>query len=274
MSAQTIIARKTVPQIRQLKGRGALVALTAYSTSVARLVDAHADVILVGDSLGMVVYGLSSTLAVTLDMMTAHGAAVVRGSSRACVVIDMPFGSYQESPQQAFRSAAALLSQTGGQAVKLEGGIEMAATVQFLVERGVPVMSHIGLMPQQVHTVGGFKAQGQQADTGEKIVRDARALEQAGAFAVVVECTAEAISRRIAKELSIPVIGIGASPACDGQILVTEDMLGLVGQFTPRFVKQYASLNRIIDQAVGQYAAEVRSGDFPALEHCFGVRTE
>jgi 3-methyl-2-oxobutanoate hydroxymethyltransferase len=274
MSAQTTTARKTVPQIRQLKGPGALVVLTAYSTSLARLIDPHADVILVGDSLGMVVYGLPSTLAVTLEMMAAHGAAVVRGSNRACVVIDLPFGSYQESPQQAFCSAAALLSRTGAQAVKLEGGIEMAATVEFLVKRGVPVMSHVGLMPQQVHLIGGFKAQGLQADAGEKILRDARALEEAGAFAIVVECTAETISRRIVNELTIPVIGIGASPACDGQVLVTDDMLGFGGPFMPRFVKQYASLNRIIDRAVAQYAADVRSGDFPTLEHCFGVRTE
>ncbi|MVW72761.1 3-methyl-2-oxobutanoate hydroxymethyltransferase [Bordetella sp. 15P40C-2] len=273
MSVQQAITRKTISAIRQSKGRGNIVALTAYTTPMARHLDAHADLLLVGDSLGMVVYGLPSTLAVTLDMMIAHGAAVVRGSTQACVVVDLPFGSYQASPQQAFAAAARVLAETGAQAVKLEGGIEMAETVQFLTVRGVPVISHIGLMPQQFNAVGGYKAQGMQADAGERILNDAKALEQAGAFALVVECTAEAVGRRVTEALSIPVIGIGASPACDGQILVTEDMLGMSGTRVPRFVKQYLQMGTMIEQAAASYAQEVRSGAFPAIEHCFGTKS-
>lgn len=270
MSAQQLQARKTIPRIRQMKGVGQLVALTAYTTPMARLLDPHADLLLVGDSLGMVVYGLPSTLAVTLDMMIAHGAAVVRGSSNACVVVDLPFGSYQASAAQAFQAAARVLAETGAQAVKLEGGAEMAATVGFLTERGVPVVGHVGLMPQQVNSVGGYKAQGMQSDGSEKILQDALALEAAGAFALVVECTAQAVGRQITEALRIPVIGIGAGPACDGQILVTEDLLGLSGGHLARFVKQYAQLGLQIDQAVAQYAREVRGGIFPGPEHCFG----
>jgi len=271
MSAQQQQTRKNIPSIRQAKGPGKIVALTAYTTPMARLLDPHADLLLVGDSLGMVVYGLPSTLGVTLDMMIAHGAAVVRGSTQACVVVDLPFGSYQASPAQAFQAAARVLAETGAQAVKLEGGAEMAETVQFLTARGVPVVSHIGLMPQQVNTVGGYKAQGMQADGSERILHDARALEAAGAFALVVECTAEAVGRQVAEALQIPVIGIGASPACDGQILVTEDMLGMSGARVPRFVKQFAQLGADIEQAAARYAEEVRAGTFPAPEHCFGV---
>ncbi|MDM9558992.1 MULTISPECIES: 3-methyl-2-oxobutanoate hydroxymethyltransferase [Bordetella] len=272
MSAQQQQTRISVPAIRQSKGPGKVVALTAYTAPMARLLDPHADLLLVGDSLGMVVYGLPSTLGVTLDMMIAHGAAVVRGSTRACVVVDLPFGSYQAAPAQAFEAAARVLAETGAQAVKLEGGAEMADTVQFLAARGVPVVSHIGLMPQQVNSVGGYKAQGMQADGGERIMHDARALEAAGAFALVVECTAEAVGRRVTEALGIPVIGIGASPACDGQILVTEDMLGMSGARVPRFVKQYAQLGAEIEQAAARYAEDVRGGAFPAPEHCFGVR--
>lgn len=274
MSAQQQQARKTIPLIRQLKGAGKLVALTAYTTPMARRLDPYVDMMLVGDSLGMVIYGLSSTLAVSLDMMIAHGAAVVRGSTQACVVVDLPFGSYQASPAQAFQAAARVLSETGAQAVKLEGGAEMAETVRFLCERGVPVVSHIGLMPQQVNAVGGYKAQGMQNDGSDKILHDALALEAAGAFALVVECTAEAVGKRVTDALSIPVIGIGASPACDGQILVTEDMLGLAGDFTPKFVKHYARLGQEIEQAVASYADEVRKGVFPAAEHCFGLKAK
>ncbi|KMW44092.1 3-methyl-2-oxobutanoate hydroxymethyltransferase [Ralstonia insidiosa] len=270
MSTHTALSRHTVTALRARKGAGSLVSLTAYSAPMARLVDAHADVIIVGDSLGMVLYGMPSTLGVTLEMMIAHGAAVVRGSTRACVVVDLPFGTYQESPAQAFRSAARLLSETGAQAVKLEGGVEMADTIRFLTERGVPVMAHIGLMPQQANATGGFKAQGLEAASAARIFEAARAVEQAGAFSVVIEGTAEALARHITETLAIPTIGIGASAACDGQVLVTEDMVGGFDAYTPRFVKRYADINAVMREAVAQYADEVRQGAFPLAQHCFG----
>ncbi|WP_350446572.1 3-methyl-2-oxobutanoate hydroxymethyltransferase [Pseudomonas solani] len=272
MSTHAPIARLTVPAIRQRKGAGSLVSLTAYSTPMARWVDAHADLIIVGDSVGMVLYGMPSTLGVTLEMMIAHGQAVMRGSSRACVAVDLPFGSYQASPEQAFVSAARLLRETGAAAVKLEGGEEMAATVAFLVNRGVPVLAHIGLMPQQVNTMGGFKAQGRDSAGAERVRRDALAMQAAGAFAVVIEGTAEPLARQLSEELEIPTIGIGASPACDGQVLVTEDLLGLFGDYQPRFVKRYAELAPSIEQALAVYAGDVRAGRFPDMEHCFGVK--
>ncbi|MFC5473290.1 3-methyl-2-oxobutanoate hydroxymethyltransferase [Paraherbaspirillum soli] len=269
MSTQTSISRKSIATIREQKGAGKLVSLTAYSMPMAKLVDAHADVIIVGDSVGMVLYGMPSTLAVTLDMMIAHGQAVVRGSTQACIVVDLPFGAYQESPSQAFRSAARLLTETGAQAVKLEGGAEMADTVRFLADRGVPVMAHIGLMPQQVNTMGGFKAQGLTSAAAEKILNDAVALELAGAFAVVIEGTAEALARRITETLRIPTIGIGASPACDGQVLVTEDMLGMFTEYTPKFVKRYVDIASSMSGAIAEYADDVRRGAFPEPAHCF-----
>lgn len=272
MSTHAPVTRLTVPAIRQRKGAGSLVSLTAYSTPMARWVDAHADLIIVGDSVGMVLYGMPSTLGMTLEMMIAHGQAVMRGSSRACVAVDLPFGSYQASPEQAFVSAARLLRETGAAAVKLEGGEEMAATVAFLVSRGVPVLAHIGLMPQQVNTMGGFKAQGRDAAGAERVRRDALAMQAAGAFAVVIEGTAEPLARQLSEELEIPTIGIGASPACDGQVLVTEDLLGLFGDYQPRFVKRYAELAPSIEQALAVYAGDVRAGRFPEPGHCFGVK--
>ncbi|WP_322064979.1 3-methyl-2-oxobutanoate hydroxymethyltransferase [Burkholderia ubonensis] len=271
MSAHTTTNRKTVTSIRATKGAGSLVSLTAYSTPMARLVDAVADVIIVGDSVGMVLYGMPSTLGVTLDMMIAHGAAVVRGAQQACVVVDLPFATYQESHAQAFRSAARLLAETGAQAVKLEGGAEMADTIRFLTERGVPVMAHIGLMPQQANATGGFKAQGLEPRTAERIFAAARAVEQAGAFSVVIEGTAEALARHITTALAIPTIGIGASPACDGQVLVTEDMIGGFDAYTPRFVKRYADVGAVTRDAIAQYAHDVRHNAFPEAQHCFGV---
>ncbi|WP_321869378.1 3-methyl-2-oxobutanoate hydroxymethyltransferase [Burkholderia ubonensis] len=271
MSAHTTTNRKTVTSIRATKGAGSLVSLTAYSTPMARLVDAVADVIIVGDSVGMVLYGMPSTLGVTLDMMIAHGAAVVRGAQQACVVVDLPFATYQESPAQAFRSAARLLAETGAQAVKLEGGAEMADTIRFLTERGMPVMAHIGLMPQQANATGGFKAQGLEPRTAERIFAAARAVEQAGAFSVVIEGTAEALARHITTALAIPTIGIGASPACDGQVLVTEDMIGGFDAYTPRFVKRYADVGAVTRDAIAQYAHDVRHNAFPEAQHCFGV---
>ncbi|CAH2605597.1 3-methyl-2-oxobutanoate hydroxymethyltransferase (plasmid) [Rhodovastum atsumiense] len=219
------------------KGRGPFVCLTAYTTPMARLLDPHVDLLLVGDSLGMVLYGLESTLPVTLEMMIAHGAAVMRGTQRACVVVDMPFGSYQESPQQAFRNAARLLAETGCAAVKLEGGVEMAETIRFLTARGVPVCGHVGLMPQSVNATG-YRVQGRDAAEAGRVTEDARAVAAAGAFAVVIEGTTRPLAAAITRDLPVPTIGIGAAPECDGQILVSDDMLGLFTAFTPRFVKR------------------------------------
>jgi 3-methyl-2-oxobutanoate hydroxymethyltransferase len=269
MSSHQQQRRLSVTDIAARKGAGSIVSLTAYTCPMATRIDAHADVILIGDSLGMVVYGMPSTLGVTLDMMIAHSTAVMRGSQHACVVADLPFGCYQASLEQAFLSAAQLMAESGVQAVKLEGGSEMAPTVQFLTQRGVPVMAHIGLMPQQVNTMGGFKVQGKDAAAARKILEDALAMEAAGAFAIVLEGIGEALARQITAALRIPTIGIGASPACDGQILVTEDMLGMFDTFVPKFVKRFAQTGEVIDAALAAYAAEVRQGTFPAPEHCF-----
>jgi 3-methyl-2-oxobutanoate hydroxymethyltransferase len=251
-----------------MKGRPQ-VWLTAYTTPIARLLDPHCDVLLVGDSLGMVLYGLPSTLGVSLDTMIAHGAAVVRGAKHACVVVDLPFGSYQESPQQAFANAARVLAETGCQAVKLEGGVEMAKTIQFLTQRGVPVCGHVGLMPQSVNVAGGFRATGRTHDEAAKVMADAKAVAEAGAFAVVVEGTLEPVAATITAEIPIPTIGIGASPQCDGQVLVIDDVLGTFNDFVPRFVKRYAELGPIISDAAAAYAADVRARVFPATEHTF-----
>ncbi|PWC36363.1 3-methyl-2-oxobutanoate hydroxymethyltransferase [Azospirillum sp. TSO35-2] len=272
MSASNLTARHSVPALRARKGGEPIVCLTAYTAPVARLLDPHVDLLLVGDSLGMVVYGLDSTLAVTLDMMIAHGAAVVRASERACVVVDLPFGSYQESKEAAFRASARVMAETGAQAVKLEGGLEMAETVAFLTARGIPVMGHVGLTPQSVNTLGGYKAVGRDAEAAERIAADARAIADAGAFTLVIEGTMEPLARRITEEVAIPTIGIGGSPACDGQVLVTDDMLGLFGAFRPKFVKRYADLGETVGQAAATYAAEVRTRAFPGPEHCFGVK--
>lgn len=251
-------------------GRSPIVALTAYSTPMARLLDPHCELLLVGDSLGMVVYGLPTTLAVTLEMMIAHGQAVVRGSERACVVVDMPFGSYQESREQAFRHAARIMAETNASAVKLEGGLEMAPTVAFLVERGIPVLGHVGLKPQSVHGHGGFRTVGRGSEAAQ-ISADAAAIAQAGAFALVIEGTLEPVARAITAAIEVPTIGIGASPACDGQILVTEDILGLFADFTPRFVQRYAELGSQVSDAVAAYAQDVRARRFPGPEHCVGA---
>lgn len=264
-------ARLTVRDLRVRAGEAPLVALTAYTTPMARLLDPHCDLLLVGDSLGMVLYGLPSTLPVTLEMMIGHGAAVVRGTKHASVIVDLPFGTYQESPEQAFRSAARVLAETGCTAVKLEGGTEMAETVSFLVRRGVPVLGHVGLTPQAVQALGGFRTQGRTREEATRVMADAEAIASAGAFAIVLEGTVEPLARAIVEKLSVPIIGIGASPACDGQILVTEDILGLFGAFTPHFVRRYAELGTAVSAAVEAYAADVRARRFPGLEHCFGV---
>jgi len=263
------IRRLTIPAIRRRKEAGItaqpIVMLTAYTARQAQLLDEHCDILLVGDSLGQVIYGLPSTIPVTLEMMEAHAAAVVRGSWHAVVVVDMPFGSYETSPEQAFAAAARLLKASGAAAVKLEGGEAMAPTVRFLVERGIPVMGHVGLTPQAVNVLGGYGARGRSDAEAAKIVGDARALDEAGAFAIVVEGVLEPIAIAATEAVSCPVIGIGASARCDGQVLVTEDMLGLFER-VPRFVKRYADLGPTISDAVGRYAAEVRERSFPAEE--------
>ncbi|MFC7053664.1 3-methyl-2-oxobutanoate hydroxymethyltransferase [Hansschlegelia quercus] len=261
----------TVSSIRNAKGREPLVCLTAYTTPVAQALDEACDLLLVGDSLGMVVYGLDSTIPVTLDMMSAHGAAVVRGARHALVVVDLPFGSYQESPGQAFQSAARILAETGCGAVKLEGGAVMAETINFLTQRGVPVLSHIGLQPQSVNALGGYAARGKQAAEAEAIVADARAVADAGAFAIVVEGVVAPLAARITETVRVPTIGIGASAECDGQILVTEDMMGATFGHVPKFVRKYADVGNVMREAAKAYAEDVRARRFPAEEHLYGV---
>ena len=268
MSATSPVRPVLPPDIRARKGSAPLVVLTAYSTPVARLVDAHCDVVLVGDSVGMVIHGLPSTLGVTMEMMILHGKAVVRGAQKAMPVIDMPFGSYEEGPSQAFRNAAQLMAETGAPAVKLEGGVHMAETIAFLTARGVPVMAHVGLTPQSVNTLGGYKVVGRDEEA-DKVMADARAVEDAGAFSVVLEKVPEGLAARITQALAIPTIGIGAGVRCDGQVLVVDDMLGLFTEFRPKFVKRYAELGKAADEAIAAYAADVRSRAFPAAEHSF-----
>ncbi len=264
--------RLTVPAVQRRKVDGVtaepLVMLTAYTARQAQLLDPHCDMLLVGDSLGQVIYGLPSTLAVTLDMMCAHGAAVVRGSYHSLVVIDMPFGSYEASPQQAFASASRILAETGAAAVKLEGGQAMAETIAFLAQRGIPVMGHIGLTPQAVNALGGYGARGRSEAEHAKILADAHAVAGAGAFAVVLEGVMEELADRITAEIAIPTIGIGASARCDGQVLVTEDMLGMFDR-VPRFVKRFDNIAETIGNAVERYAADVRSRAFPTDDQVY-----
>lgn len=266
------LRRLSIPAVRQRKENGVtadpIVMLTAYTARQAQLLDAHCDLLLCGDSLGQVIYGLPSSLQVTLDMMIAHGAAVVRGSYHAAVVVDLPFGTYERSPQQALDSAARILAETGCSAVKLEGGAVMAETVAFLSQRGVPVMGHVGLTPQAVNTLGGYNARGRSEAEAKKIVSDAVALDQAGAFAIVIEGVVEPIAIEATKAISCPSIGIGASNQCDGQVLVTEDMLGMFER-VPRFVKRYEAIAETISAAAERYATEVRSRAFPGAEQTY-----
>jgi len=271
MSAQSQIKRVTVPEIRGHKNDSPVVCLTCYHAHTARLLDEHVDLMLVGDSLGMVMHGMDNTLGVTIDMMIAHGKAVVRGSSHALIVVDMPFGSYEESPQVAFRNAARIMQETGCGAVKLEGGARMADTIAYLTERGIPVMAHIGLTPQMIQIFGGFKTQGRTEDEWPAIEADAKAVAEAGAFAVVLEGMAEPLAERITKQIAIPTIGIGASATCDGQILVMEDMLGL-NPNPPKFVRQYAQLGAEIEKAVMNYAMDVRARRFPGKENVYQMK--
>lgn len=271
MSTEIRKKRISVTDIRARKGGEPIVCLTAYTTPVAERLDPIVDLILVGDSVGMVLYGFESTLPVTLEMMIAHGAAVRRGAKAACLVVDLPFGSYQESPEIAFRAAARVMAETGCSAVKLEGGQEMAPTIAFLTARGVPVMGHVGLMPQSVNT-GGYRARGQDRKQAEQIKADAAAVAEAGAFAIVLEGVVESLAREITATLPVPTIGIGASPACDGQVLVTDDLVGLFSGFKPKFVKRYAEVGDEIARAAAAYADDVRARRFPAPEHTFPAR--
>ena len=264
--------RLTVPAIRKRKVGGVtaepIVMLTAYTARQAQLLDAHCDVLLVGDSLGQVIYGLPSSVPVTLDMMAAHGAAVVRGSYHSVVIVDMPFGSYEASPQQAFESASRLLKETGCAGVKLEGGEAMAPTVEFLVKRGIPVIGHVGLTPQAVNVLGGYNARGRSDAEAKKIVTDALALDAAGAFAIVIEGVVEPIAIDVTKAVACPTIGIGASAQCDGQVLVTEDMLGMFER-VPRFVRRYEEIAHTISAAAERYATDVRARAFPGIEQTY-----
>lgn len=271
MSVHSQRKRITVPEIQSRKGPGSIVALTAYTKPMAKIIDPHVDLIIVGDSMGMVAYGMDSTLEVTLDMMIYHGRAVARGAEKACVVVDMPYASYQESPQQAYRNAAKVMATTGAQAIKMEGGPELAETVAFLTQRGIPVMPHIGLTPQHLNQLGGFKAQGKTDTAAQTLLETAHTLADAGGFALLLEGIYEQAARTITESVPIPTIGIGASPACDGQVLVTEDITGLFSDYTPKFVKRYAKLDEEIGRAVSQYANEVRANDFPTAEYCFGA---
>ena len=270
MSAQAPIRRVTAPDIRARKGGEPVVSLTAYHAQTAALADPYVDFLLVGDSLGMVVHGFESTVPVPLDLMIMHTQWVMRGAKRALVVCDMPFGSYEESPEIAYRNAVRVMKETGCGAVKLEGGARMAATIRFLVERGIPVMAHIGLTPQMINVLGGFKTQGRQRAQWAAIEADARAVSEAGAFAVVLEAMADDLARVITAAIAIPTIGIGASAGCDGQILVMDDMLGLSPRVA-KFVRQYGQIGAAIEGAIAAYASDVKARAFPGPEHTYSV---
>lgn len=259
------------PHITALKGERPIVSLTSYHAHTAAIADKHCDFLLVGDSLGMVMHGHETTVPVTLDLMIMHGRAVVRGAKRALVVVDMPFGSYEESPSVAFRNAARVMKETDCGAVKLEGGRRMSETIKYLVDRGIPVMAHIGLTPQSINVIGGFKAQGRSQNEWDALEEDARLVAEAGAFAVVLEAIAAPLAERITKAIPIPTIGIGASASCDGQILVMEDMLGITPR-VPKFVKEFGAIGDAIERAIAGYASEVRAGTFPTPAHTYEMR--
>lgn len=268
MSHQKIIRRKISADIKNSKNKEPIVCLTAYSYPMASILDDHCDLLLVGDSLGMVLYGMDSTLPVTLDMMIEHTKAVMRGSSKSCVIIDMPFGTYQMSKEQAYQNSVRALKETGCQGIKIEGGIEMAETIRFLVDRGIAVMAHIGLKPQSFNVCGGYKVQGRDKEA-KTILYDAKAVEEAGAFSVVIESVPHLLADEITKEVSIPTIGIGASKMCDGQILVTDDMIGLTQGRIPKFVKKYADINKEISHAIFEYSKDVKAREFPTKDNIY-----
>jgi 3-methyl-2-oxobutanoate hydroxymethyltransferase len=271
MSFQNVTKRLTAPQITARKGGDPIVSLTSYHAHTAAIADKYVDFILVGDSLGMVMHGFESTLPVPLELMILHGRAVMRGAKKALVVVDMPFGSYEESPAQAFRNAARVMKETECGAIKLEGGKRMAETINFLTERGIPVMAHIGLTPQSINVLGGFKTQGRTRDTWALIEEDAQAVTDAGAFSIVLEAVVEPLAAKITKTVPIPTIGIGASASCDGQILVMEDMLGLSPR-VPKFVKEFGEVGKAIEKAISIYADEVRTRKFPLPENTYDVK--
>lgn len=271
MSAQSQVRRKTVKDIAAAKNSEPLVCLTAYSAPMATMLDPFCDLLLVGDSVGMVIHGLPSTVGVTLEMMIMHGQAVMRGAERAMVVVDMPFGSYESSPDQAFENAARVMKETGCQAIKIESGEYSSDVVRHLVDRGIPVMAHVGLRPQAINVDGGFRAKGRTNDERKRVIAEARAAEEAGCFAMVVEGVAEDLAAEITKSVSCPTIGIGASASCDGQILVTEDMLGAF-DWTPKFVRRYADVRAEVCKAAEAYAADVRARRFPGDEETYTLK--
>ena len=271
MSQHTFQKRTTAPDIRIRKGGAPIVALTSYHAHTAAIADRHVDFLLVGDSLGMVMHGFESTLPVPLDLMILHGRAVMRGAKKSLIVVDMPFGTYEESPAQAFRNAARVMKETECGAIKLEGGMRMAETIRFLSERGIPVMGHVGLTPQSINVLGSFKAQGRTREEWAAIEEDARVVAEAGAFSVVLEAVAEPLAAKITKQVDIPTIGIGASATCDGQILVMEDMLGLSPR-VPRFVKEFGKVGEAIERAIAMYAEDVRSRQFPGPDNTYRVK--
>jgi 3-methyl-2-oxobutanoate hydroxymethyltransferase len=271
MSQHTILKRTTAPDIKARKGGVPIVSLTSYHAHTAAIADRFVDFLLVGDSLGMVMHGFETTLPVPLDLMIMHGRAVMRGTKKALVVVDMPFGSYEESPAQAFRNAARVIKETECGAIKLEGGIRMAETIRFLTDRGIPVMAHIGLTPQSINVLGGFKAQGREKEQWPLIEADAKAVTEAGAFSVVLEAIAQPLADKITASVAIPTIGIGASAACDGQILVMEDMLGLSPR-VPKFVKEFGKVGAAIEGAIKMYADDVRERRFPAIDQTYSMK--
>lgn len=273
MSVQSPMKRVTAPDITARKGGAPIVSLTSYHAHTAAIADKYCDVLLVGDSLGMVMHGYETTVPVTLELMIMHGRAVTRGAKRALVVVDMPFGSYEESPSVAFRNAARVMKECDCGAVKLEGGVRMAETIRYLVDRGIPVMAHIGLTPQSINTLGGFKSQGRELAQWAALEADAKAVSDAGAFSVVLEAIAEPLAEKISKAIPIPTIGIGASAACDGQILVMEDMLGLSPR-VPKFVKEFGKVGEAIENAIKAYADHVRDRAFPGAEHTYAMKKE
>lgn len=263
--------RTTIADLRARKGSPQpLVCLTAYTAPMAKILDAHCDMLLVGDSIGMALYGMENTLGVTPEIIIAHGKAVMRAARRACVLIDVPYGTYESGPQQAYETASRIMGETGCDGLKIEGGAEMAETVLYLTARNIPVMAHIGLKPQSVVKDGGYKVRGKTPEEADSLMRDALAVQAAGAFGLLIEGTVEPVARAITQAVSIPTIGIGASAACDGQILVTEDMLGLITEHTPKFVRQYADLAGTVDEAVAAYARDVRARAFPDAAHTYG----
>jgi 3-methyl-2-oxobutanoate hydroxymethyltransferase len=270
MSAQRqdSVRRLTVPEVTARKGGEPLVCLTAYTAPMAEMLDPHCDVLLVGDSLGMVIHGLPNTVGVTLEMMILHGQAVMRAARRALVVVDMPFGAYEAGPEQAFANAARVLKQTGAQAIKVESGPTIAETIEFLVKRGIPVMGHVGLRPQAVNVDGAFRAKGKTEDERTRVLAEAAAAADAGAFSIVVEGVAEELAREVTAAVAVPTIGIGASAGCDGQILVTDDMLGMF-DWTPKFVRRYADLRGDIGRAVSEWAADVKARRFPGAAETY-----